>query len=194
MKMRKFYMVICIILCSVVTYGQAEIDYQNKRIQRSLQKFDISDFHDLREISYDDSLTGQQIADGKFFELADDAGIHPVQYIYIGRVNSCRGGGCTPDPGAGADFSSEYFDYFMLLDSTLTVQLVEVFNYQATHGYEITSRGWLKQFRGFDGSNDLRVNKNIDALTGATISVHAITDDIKTKVGFLHLSLTDRYQ
>ncbi len=49
----------------------------------------------------------------------------------------------------------------------------------ATHGQEITARGWLKQFIGYNGSESLKVDKNIDTISGATISVYAITSDIK---------------
>ncbi|WP_234408600.1 FMN-binding protein [Marinilabilia salmonicolor] len=81
--------------------------------------------------------------------------------------------------------NSEYFDYFILFDAEKSVQVVKVFNYQATHGYEITSRGWLKQFAGHDGSESLQVNKNIDAISGATISVQAITEDVQRQTSLL---------
>ena len=62
---------------------------------------------------------------------------------------------------------------------------VEIFNYQATYGYEITNKRWLKQFIGFGEDELLEVGKNIDAISGATISVHAITYDIQEKTDFL---------
>lgn len=65
------------------------------------------------------------------------------------------------------------------------VELVKVFNYQATHGQEVSAKGWLKQFIGFDGRKPLTVGKNIDAISGATISAYGITLDVQDKTTLL---------
>ncbi len=115
---------------------------------------------------------------GKYF-LTNN--ISHYKYIYVGRVNSCRAGGCSISNDIPEDGNSEYFDYYILFDANKTVQTVKVFNYQATHGHETTAKGWLKQFIGYNGSLQLQVNKNIDAISGATISVYAITADVEMK-------------
>jgi hypothetical protein len=56
-----------------------------------------------------------------------------------------------------------------------------VYNYEATHGHEITVKSWLNPFIGFDGTKTLRVGKEIDSIAGATISASGITDDIQVK-------------
>ncbi|WP_291860438.1 FMN-binding protein [Marinilabilia sp.] len=169
---------------TVLVWGQGEIEYQNRTLEKALSKEGVSDFSQISELKVADSLLQKHRTLGKFFEVTANAGKY--KYIYTGRVNSCRAGGCSisgekSDPGNG-----EYFDYFILFDEGKTVQVVKVFNYQATHGYEITARGWLKQFSGHDGSEPLQVNKNIDAISGATISVQAITDDVELKTNLLH--------
>jgi Na+-translocating ferredoxin:NAD+ oxidoreductase RnfG subunit len=103
-------------------------------------------------------------------------------------VNSCRAGGCSISGNTPANMDSEYFDYYIFFDSAKTVKQVEVFNYQATHGYEITAKGWLKQFTGFSGKDSLVVNKDIDGISGATISVYAITSDVQEKTRMLKLA------
>lgn len=79
---------------------------------------------------------------------------------------------------------NEYFDYCIYFDKDITVKTVKVTSYRATHGHEVTAKSWLKQFIGFSGKEELRPGKEIDAISGATISVYAITADIehKTKV------------
>ena len=62
---------------------------------------------------------------------------------------------------------------------------VNVFNYEATHGQEITSKRWLKQFVNFQGENELVAGKNIDAISGATISVNGIVKDLQEKTYIL---------
>jgi len=56
---------------------------------------------------------------------------------------------------------------------------VKVFNYQATHGHEITAKGWLKQFIGYTAKGNLNVGKTVDSISGATISVNGITSNIR---------------
>ena len=49
----------------------------------------------------------------------------------------------------------------------------------------MTAKGWLKQFTGYNGTSQLEVNKNVDAISGATVSVYAITDDVIAKTEIL---------
>jgi len=179
--------ILAIIICltSLLTWGQSEINYQNKALQKELQKAGISDISIVHELHMADSVKQhyQFRLQGKYFEIKSD--ISQYKYIYTGRVNSCRAGGCSISVEIPNDAKSEYFDYFILFDKNKTVRLVKVFNYQATHGQEITIRGWLKQFIGYDGSESLQVEKNIDAISGATISVYAITFDVEMKTEIL---------
>jgi Na+-translocating ferredoxin:NAD+ oxidoreductase RnfG subunit len=43
---------------------------------------------------------------------------------------------------------------------------------------EICSKYWLQQFEYYDGKNPVSIGKEIDAISGATVSVMAITNDI----------------
>jgi Na+-translocating ferredoxin:NAD+ oxidoreductase RnfG subunit len=49
------------------------------------------------------------------------------------------------------------------------------------------ARSWLKQFKGADKNKTLKVNKNIDAIAGATISVYSLTDDVNLIIRNLNL-------
>lgn len=101
-------------------------------------------------------------------------------------MNSCRAGGCSnPALSASGLETSEFFDYFVVFEDDIAVQQVRIFNYQATHGQEVTNKGWLKQFQGYNGERQLNVGKNIDAISGATVSVYAITNDIQEKTHLL---------
>lgn len=182
-KSKKFLTLIFSLLIAFGCFGRDEIDYQNKRIISNLKKFGITGFSQLEEISFN-SKTQPEIQ-GKFFRNKSE--VSDVKYVFVGRVNSCRSGGCSASGNLQANTESEYFDYFILFDSSKAVKQVEVFNYQATHGYEITAKGWLKQFTGFTEKDTLVVNKDIDGISGATISVFAITGDVQQKTRLLKL-------
>jgi len=179
--MRKSFILIFCLLTGFTAFAQNETDYQNKRLVASLKKNGIAGFSQLEEISCKSKLNPE--IQGKFFRSKSE--VSEMKYVYVGRVNSCRAGGCSNATKTQANLESEYFEYCIYFDSAKTVKQVEVFNYQATHGYEITAKGWLKQFTGFSGKDSLVVNKDIDGISGATISVYAITNDVQEKTRML---------
>ncbi len=157
------------------TVKSQEINYNHKSIVKEINRlWNIEDSRsELRE------LNNQGLCLGKFYVLENNLN----KFVYVGRVNSCRAGGCSIDNHKGG--ASEYFDYFVCFNEKGIVEGVKVFNYAATHGYEIAAKGWLKQFLGYSSKEVLEVGKNIDSISGATISVFAITEDIQMKTQIL---------
>ena len=169
---------IILLLLSVGTQGQVNLDDLPRRVSKSVQKtFDAHDIL-LDEIS---GTNPQNDNEQKFFRVKSAHQPAPKGYLHIGRVKTCRAGGCGSPSNYDETNASEYFDYFILFDEKLIVKNIRIFNYQASHGHEITARGWLKQFWGFNGRDTLKVGKDIDGISGATISVYAITSDVQYK-------------
>ncbi len=158
--------------------GQVDGNDLPRRISKSVQKtFESNDVF-LDEIS---GSNPQNENEQKFFRVKTAHQSAPKGYLHIGRVNTCRAGGCDSPSTFNETNASEYFDYFILFDEKLIVNNIRIFNYQASHGHEITARGWLKQFWGFNGRDTLKVGKDIDGISGATVSVYAITTDVQYK-------------
>jgi FMN-binding domain len=156
-----------------------EIDFRPGLLLKELRELRCPENYTFHEIILTDSLINVNRINGKYFHIKSvDKWIYTV---YIGRVNSCRTGGCTSSESENIDSEYEFFDYFILFDPNGKVVSVRVFNYAATHGQEITVKGWLKQFYGYDGTKNLRVGKEIDSISGATISVYGIVEDIRLK-------------
>ncbi|SHJ76735.1 FMN-binding domain-containing protein [Tangfeifania diversioriginum] len=122
---------------------------------------------------------------GQFFRILSDSDSTTEGYLHYGRVKTCRAGGCALPGGNDSGTDSEYFDYLIVFGTDASVQAVKIYNYQASYGHEIAARGWLKQFRDFTTDDTLDVGKNIDGISGATVSVHAITDDVQWKTQLL---------
>ncbi len=173
------------VLSSESLQSQNEINFNPKSLFKEIQKFNSNKSVIINEIIIPDSIVEKYRIQGKYFLISDINNVSQIKYVYIGRVNSCRTGGCSISNEISADLSYEFFDYFILYDSKMTVKLTKVFSYKATHGQEITAKGWLKQFVGYNGSKELQVGKNIDAISGATISVYGITADIEIKTSIL---------
>ncbi len=169
--MKKLFLFVFVLLSGILK--SQDINYNHKSIAKELQR--IWSYEGNKEEMT--LLNSESMFEGKYFSLEN------VGYLYVGRVKSCRVGGCSIDHEVNG--LREYFDYFICFNGAGIVQDVKVFNYAATHGQEVSSRGWLKQFIGFSSKNELEVGKNIDSISGATISVYAITDDIQLKTQFL---------
>ena len=165
--------------------GQAQL--RTKKIDRLINKQIAKYWKDqaIQQIPVD---TKVNIEFDLFFDKNElyrlDNQAETVGFLLLRRGLGCKIGGCgnASDQGTGQICSSdgtayEYFDYTVLLDTNLTILKIAVVDYPGDYGYEITSKGWLKQFVGYKGSK-LTYGKNIDAISGATISANSLTVDI----------------
>lgn len=159
--------------------SESSIDYNPRSLHNNFKKITGCENYHMEELAIQNPDSYGSM-DGKFFRISCNSG--NKYFVYIGRVNSCRASGCTIDRPVG---EFEFFDYYTIYDSTYQVVEVRVHNYEASHGQEITARGWLKQFIGYQAGNYLEVGKNVDAISGATISVNGIVEDVKDKTNML---------
>jgi hypothetical protein len=177
----KFLIFHIIFIGWVLNSVNPEIEFSPKQLIREIQRFNANNQPSILEIS-DLNETMLDSLTGKFFKTTDTS---PVEYFYIGRVLTCRAEGCSAQSERIKSGKSEYFDYFILFDATPAILSVEVFNYEATHGQEITVRGWLKQFNGYRADKELVAGRDVDAISGATTSVNSISSDIYDKTSLL---------
>jgi transcriptional regulator of nitric oxide reductase len=56
---------------------------------------------------------------------------------------------------------------------------VDILMYREPRGGEVAYDAWRKQFRGKTASDSVRVGKGIRSISGATISVHAVTAGVR---------------
>ncbi len=160
-----------------------EINYNSKKIKKGIKKvFKTKQFTIVENTHLVDSFVN-----GKYYTVNGENKI--LGYLYVGRVMSCNSEGCdlasNDEKSFSLENSNEYFDYFIIVNLKKSVELVKIFNYQATHGHAVCSKWWLKQFRGYDGTSKLNIGKDVDAVSGATISTNALSNDIYKIVNFI---------
>lgn len=175
------------------SYNGEGINFNPRLLQKEMNTLMCGDEIRMQELLLSDSITSNIKVSGKFFTLLCDKG--EKYHAYVGRVNSSRAVDYTHQKNNDPEGEYEYFDYFIIFDSLVQIKVVRVYNYDSTHGQEITAKSWLNQFIGFDGTKTLRVGKEIDSISGATISASGITDDIQVKTSILRSFLmTSRSQ
>ncbi len=72
----------------------------------------------------------------------------------------------------------EYFDVLLLYSNQGTLEYMKVLVYRSSYGMEVTNPRWLRQFYGSSASNDLRYQKDIDGLSGATFSAESLVKKV----------------
>ena len=69
--------------------------------------------------------------------------------------------------------------FLTIFDYTGSIEQVDIIRYREPFGGAVASRNWLDQFIGKNSVDDFKIGKNIDSITGATISVGSVTKGIK---------------
>ena len=67
------------------------------------------------------------------------------------------------------------FDYAVVLSPDLEIVNTKVLIYREQHGRQIGAKRWLQQFFNMDTTNRPVLGKDIDGITGATISATSMT-------------------
>ena len=172
------FLTLTILVLSTSFSTEPSIVLPIKKISKSVKKIWKTEKFHLLELETDNASICH--ANGYFVKVLSHGKM--LGYLYSGRVNSCRSGGCLAE-NSNQDLSFEYFDYYVLLDTNKRVVQVKIYNYQATQGHEVMSHGWLNQFKGLKKGESIIVGKDIEAISGATVSASSLAEDIQQILG-----------
>lgn len=131
-----------------------------------------------KNINFSKKTHSESISDHHIFKinLADSL----AGYAIVSRALGCKIGGCSVENTKESSF--EEFYYITLVNTNHKIQQVKVLEYTSDYGYQIANKGWLKQFQQ---GGKFTVNENIDAISGATISVNSITQGVNDQLNLL---------
>jgi hypothetical protein len=68
--------------------------------------------------------------------------------------------------------------FFVIFTTLSQIQHVEIVKYRESYGGEIKSRRWLDQFKNRDTSSDFKIGKDINGISGATLSANSISHGV----------------
>lgn len=69
--------------------------------------------------------------------------------------------------------------FLVAIDAADRLKDVDILVYREPQGGEVAYEAWRRQFRGKRAGDTLRVGREIRGISGATISVHAVTAGVK---------------
>jgi hypothetical protein len=149
----------------------------NKKINKLVSKvFDKQDSLDLIPLDLPVEYLGYNHIE--LFSVSKDS--VKRGYITVTLANGCEEGGCPSiDFDDESEFSDKYEQYYFATVFNKKGELlkVKVIEYDSQYGYEIMSRGWLKQFVKKQHSA-FQYGKDIDAIAGATVSGESIVSEV----------------
>lgn len=139
----------------------------SKRIEALIAKeiksiFSIETFQ-KKNISLSNDISEKlplKITDTNFYKIYNNQKL--LGYYYFGQAFG----------------KADYFDFIVVFDKNLIVSKVKVLVYREDHGGEVGSKRWLNQFSGKSKADNLIYQKDIAAISGATISAKSMTNEI----------------
>ena len=69
--------------------------------------------------------------------------------------------------------------FLVIVNNEGDILASEVIKYREAYGSEVGNKNWLSQFTHFNDTTDFKVGKNIDGISGATISVNSLSKGIQ---------------
>lgn len=73
----------------------------------------------------------------------------------------------------------DYIPFALALDDAGAVKAVEILEYRESYGSQIRNAAWRSQFTGKRNGAELKLAKDIQNISGATLSSRHLTDGIK---------------
>ena len=73
----------------------------------------------------------------------------------------------------------ELISYAVAINPDASIKQVEILTYRESHGFEIKSPAWRKQFVGKTAQAGLAVGEGIANISGATLSCTHVTDGVR---------------
>jgi hypothetical protein len=160
-------MKVLLIFCFMYLFAGSEKPELSKEGSKKLNKL-LSELYHNQKLQIDrlnlagENLTDNDIlnADGKWFAISEAEKL-------VGWLMTDKAWGRYHE-----------FEYAIVIDTNLFIKDVSVLSYPASHGNAVTNKSWLYGFNGFSPDNIPVYGREIDALSGASISGPHLSESI----------------
>jgi len=83
----------------------------------------------------------------------------------------------------------ELISYAVAINPDASVKQIEILAYRESHGFEIRSPAWRKQFAGKTAQSGLTIGEGIANISGATLSCTHVTDGVRRIAAIAQVAL-----
>ncbi len=173
---RAAWMLVFLLAGSVLAAnGHAQVYYSVRGLlAEQFRQSELVDFQRIQLSEKDRDLLGkrlgQKLEKGEFIFYVAHSGSHVDGYALFDREIG----------------QHEYIDFATFFDGEGRVTRVEVVAYREPYGEGIRSTRFRKQFVGKEAASGFRPGHDIDVISGATLSAHAMAKAVKRATLLLH--------
>lgn len=111
---------------------------------------------------------------------------YPEQPVWQAMANGKPAGWFVLDEVYG---KHEFITYAVALDMTGAVRGVEILDYRETHGGEVRNPKWRAQFEGKRHGAQLKLDEDIQNISGATLSCKHISEGVRRVLAIYEVAL-----
>ncbi|MGI9130909.1 MAG: FMN-binding protein [Candidatus Methylopumilus sp.] len=86
----------------------------------------------------------------------------------------------------------EFITYAVGINPSGSIKDIEILEYNESYGYEVKEKSWLKQFFSKTNANPIKLNQDIDNISGATLSCKHLSDGIKRVMTMHEIALKNK--
>jgi Na+-translocating ferredoxin:NAD+ oxidoreductase RnfG subunit len=158
MKIKSLFTIFIAFLTFMLVSFEIPKNLQKKVSKEIKTTYNIEEYT-LTNVKVSDKLNSSlatKISDDNFYKITSANKV--LGYVFLDRAPS----------------KTAEFDYLILLDVSGTIKKANVLIYREEYGGEIGSTRWLRKFIGKTTQDNLEYKNNIDAISGATISVRSM--------------------
>ncbi len=83
----------------------------------------------------------------------------------------------------------EMITYAVGINADGRVRQIEILEYRESYGHEVAQTNWLNQFVGKTAESSIKLNKDVQNISGATLSAKHLTDGVKRVLVMYELAL-----
>lgn len=164
MILKRFYFILFIALSFLFLSFSIPNNILKKVNKEIKSTFEVADFS-LKQVEVKEAINqklSKKIQKEQLFKIEKNNKI--IGYAFVDKAPS----------------KTDEFDYLILLDKNLIIAKTKVLVYREDYGGEIGSSRWLKQFIGKTTADKLQYEKDIIAISGATISALSLTKAVNS--------------
>jgi len=154
---------IIFILVILITSGFTLVNRVDELIKKEIKSTFNIESYSIKNIKVSSEMNESlplKITNENLFKIIANNKV--VGYYYLGKAYG----------------KADYFDFLVIFDADLIVSKVTVLVYREDHGGEVGSKRWLKQFSGTPSNKTLVYQNDIVGISGATISVKSMTNEV----------------
>jgi Na+-translocating ferredoxin:NAD+ oxidoreductase RnfG subunit len=165
---KKLTITLFLVLCCSIINGQANLQYESElKIKKIFGEEVLVSFSKIDLIS-----AGKQMSEKK----AGDRFYSSYLFRWIINKNDRHIGTAYLDNTKG---KMQPISFLVVLDSISRISNVEIVKYRESHGGQVREKNWLSQFIGKDENSGYKVGKDINSISGATISTHSVSKAVE---------------